>query len=279
MKSSDYKFRAKQALDGRWGIAVLGSLIASALGAVGGSVSFGSVYTGGGGSSTGENDILMDEGTLSVILVIALVVIGFALAFALAQFIVGSAVWVGYSKFNLNLTARNESVNIGVLFSYFKNLKNAVGTRFLRGLYVFLWSLLFYIPGVIASYSYAMVGYILAENPELSPSEALDESKRLMNGRRWNLFCLDFSFIGWHILCVLSLGVGYIWLVPYIQASYAEFYRRAKLEDSGILNADFEENSLFDRLIGYSDDSKLTDAADDLENATPSNEENGNSLD
>ena len=113
----------------------------------------------------------------------------------------------------------------------------------------------------------------------MTANEAITQSRQIMNGNKWRLFCLDFSFIGWHILCVLSLGVGYIWLVPYIQASYAEFYRRAKLEDSGILNADFEENSLFDRLIGYSDDSKLTDAADDLENATPSNEENGNSLD
>ena len=95
----------------------------------------------------------------------------------------------------------------------------------LRSLYIFLWSLLCFIPGIIASYTYAMVPYILAENPELTPKEACERSKQLMDGNRLRLFCLTFSFIGWSFLCALTCGIGYIVLTPYIEAAVADFYR------------------------------------------------------
>ena len=281
MGPSYYKFRARQSLEGSWKIAILASLIASAFGAIGGSASFGYGYGGGGSSSSGGSDIPMDEGMMTAIVMIALVTIIFAFAIAVAQLVVGSAVWVGYSKFNLDLTARNKKLKLGVLFSYFKNLGNAFGTRFLSGLYIFLWSLLFWIPGIVASYSYAIAGFILAENPQLSPRDALSESKRLMKGRRWNLFCLDFSFIGWHLLCVLSLGIGYIWLVPYIQASYAEFYRQVKREEFRCEDVDFDGTDVLDTPVQLGDDSNLnvvTDG-DNLEIAAPLNEENDNPID
>ena len=88
-----------------------------------------------------------------------------------------------------------------------------------------LWSLLLIIPGIIAGYSYAMTGYILAENPELTASEAIARSKEMMAGNRFRLFCLHFSFIGWEILCTLTLGIGNLWLRPYKQAAEAAFYR------------------------------------------------------
>ena len=95
----------------------------------------------------------------------------------------------------------------------------------LQGVYVFLWALLFVIPGIIATYSYAMTSYILAENPELTASEAIDMSKEMMEGNRFRLFCLHMSFIGWAILCVFTFGIGYLWLAPYMQAAQAAFYR------------------------------------------------------
>ena len=70
-----------------------------------------------------------------------------------------------------------------------------------------------------------MTGYILAENPDLSASEAIEQSKSMMAGNRWRLFCLHVSFIGWDILCSLTLGIGYLWLNPYKNAATAAFYR------------------------------------------------------
>lgn len=89
----------------------------------------------------------------------------------------------------------------------------------------YLWTLLLIIPGIMASYSYAMTGYILAEHPELTASEAIAQSKDMMAGNRWRLFCLQFSFIGWDILCALTLGIGNLALRPYRHAAEAAFYR------------------------------------------------------
>ena len=95
----------------------------------------------------------------------------------------------------------------------------------LRGIYVFLWSLLFVIPGIIATYRYAMASYILAEHPELPVNEAITRSKEMMQGNKFRLFCLIFSFIGWDFLCVLTFGIGNLWLTPYKKAAMADFYR------------------------------------------------------
>ena len=223
MGSKDFKEKALNALRGNWGIAILASLIASALGASDGSVSFGGSF-GGGGSSSGGSDAMMPEELVSIIVGVGIAIILFSIAMSVALLIVGGPVWVGYSKFNLDLIEGSESKNIGTLFSGFKILKTAFLAKLLQNLYVFLWSLLFIIPGIVASYKYAMTGYILAENPNMSAKEALEQSKRIMDGNKLRLFSLDMSFIGWHLLCILSLGVGYVWLAPYIEASHAAFY-------------------------------------------------------
>ena len=81
------------------------------------------------------------------------------------------------------------------------------------------------IPGIIATYSYAMTEFILAEHPDLTASVAIAQSKEMMTGNRWRLFCLHISFIGWDILCAFTLGIGNLWLRPYKQAAEAAFYR------------------------------------------------------
>ena len=136
----------------------------------------------------------------------------------------GSVIEVGYVRFNMDLVDRTEA-KIESLFAYFYHWKTTTATRFLKGLYTFLWSLLLIIPGIIAAYSYAMTGYILAEHPELTASEAIERSKEMMSGNRFRLFCLQFSFIGWAILCTFTLGIGNLWLTPYKQAAVAAFYR------------------------------------------------------
>lgn len=101
---------------------------------------------------------------------------------------------------------------------------NVIGTMFLRSLYTFLWSLLFVIPGVIKTYAYRMVPYILAENPGMAPSEALAESVRLTNGHKMGMFVLDLSFIGWYILGSLVFGIGRVFVHPYVESTYAQLY-------------------------------------------------------
>ena len=111
------------------------------------------------------------------------------------------------------------------MFSYFDIWKTTALSRLLKSTYTFLWSLLFVIPGIVASFSYAMTDYILAEHPELTASEAINRSKEMMRGNRFRLFCLELSFIGWSILCLFTFGIGNLWLTPYKNAAKAAFYR------------------------------------------------------
>ena len=107
--------------------------------------------------------------------------------------------------------------------SYYGNFD--LWTILLIGIKLALWSILFIIPGIIATYNYALVPYIMAEDPETGAREAMNRSKALMYGNRWRLFCLHFSFIGWDLLSALSMGVGSLWLTPYKSAAFASFYR------------------------------------------------------
>ena len=98
-------------------------------------------------------------------------------------------------------------------------------TLFLRDLYIILWSLLFIIPGIIKGYSYMLVPYILAEEPAMDNKEAFRLSREMMDGNKWHAFCLDLSFIGWHILNVFTFGLlGIFYVKPYQATASAEMY-------------------------------------------------------
>lgn len=97
-------------------------------------------------------------------------------------------------------------------------------TLLLIGGVALLFSVGFSFLPTIAYYRYAMSDYILAENPEISPSDALAESKRMMHGNKWRLFCLELSFIGWGILCLFTCGIGFLWLSPYMFQAEAAMY-------------------------------------------------------
>ena len=94
--------------------------------------------------------------------------------------------------------------------------------------FVFLWALLLIIPGIIAAIAYSQTFYILAEDDTIGSMDALRKSKEMMIGYKWKYFCLGLRFIGWALLCVLTLGIGFLWLSPYIQVSYAKFYEDLK---------------------------------------------------
>lgn len=208
MFAADFRKIARDALDGKWKTAIIAGLIASLLGAV----------------SSGGTEIDLEPYRNSFVWEYIVYLILAAIVMVVVFFILGSIVGVGYAKFNLDLTDLKEP-EIGTLFAYFPQWKTAVAAGALQALLIFLWTLLLIIPGIIARYSYAMTRYILAEHPELTASEALVRSKEMMTGNRWRLFCLQFSFIGWDILAVLTLGIGYLWLTPYMQAATAAFYR------------------------------------------------------
>ena len=98
-------------------------------------------------------------------------------------------------------------------------------TLFLRDLFLVLWSLLFFIPGIVKSYSYRLVPYLLKDHPELSPTEVITRSRQMMDGHKWQAFTLDLSFIGWYLLGILTLGaVTIFWANPYHDNAAAAFY-------------------------------------------------------
>ena len=150
---------------------------------------------------------------------------------------------VGLCKYFL--TARTGETDISLLFSGFaKNYMNVVKVNFFKNLFIFLWSLLFIIPGIIKSYEYAAVPYILTVNPDLTDKQALSASKKIMDGHKGELFWLQLTFIGWYLLGIIACcGLGIFFLTPYIRAAEAEFfcYVSTRAVDAGRVNADFTE--------------------------------------
>ena len=144
----------------------------------------------------------------------------------LALFIAGP-VLVGVSMFSLSLS-RGESARLEQIFEGFKNYGTVLGAYLLMVLFIFLWMLLLIIPGIIAAIAYSQTFYILAEDDAISSMDALKKSKEMMDGYKWKYFCLGLRFIGWALLCILTLGIGFLWLSPYIQISYAKFYEDIK---------------------------------------------------
>ncbi len=110
----------------------------------------------------------------------------------------------------------------------FKPYLHKVWGMLLMYILIVLWTLLFIIPGIIKTYSYAMTPYILHENPELSASEAIHRSRMMMKGHKFDLFWLQLSFIGWFFLCLLTTGIGFLWLQPYYYTAQAAFYEEVK---------------------------------------------------
>ena len=105
----------------------------------------------------------------------------------------------------------------------------------MKGLFQFLWSLLFVIPGIIKAYEYRMIPYILSENPEISRERVFEISKKMMMGNKWNTFVLDLSFLGWEILSGLTIGIlGIFYVNPYVQSTNAELY--AYLREDALRN-------------------------------------------
>lgn len=130
---------------------------------------------------------------------------------------------VGLKRFFLNLT-RGEAEMKDIVAHFKKGYDRAVGIMFMRILKILLWSIVFLVPGIYKAYEYAMIPYIIAENPTISTTDAFKASKRLMNGNKMQLFKLQLSFLGWYILAAIPLGAGLFFLMPYTNTAIALFY-------------------------------------------------------
>jgi len=212
MTSKDIRRLARESMQGNWGVSILICLIF--------------VFLRGGYSV----DLDVEEletlfGELPKFLSVYLTVVGsIASILGFVNFILGGVLELGHTAFLLKQQDR-QALSVKELFSQFHRFGQGFLQALLRGLYVFLWSLLFVIPGVVKTYSYFMTPYIMIDYPELSANEAITWSRQAMDGHKFDLFCLHLSFIGWAILSLLTLGIGDLFLLPYMYASYAVFYR------------------------------------------------------
>ena len=191
--AKEMRATAAAALNGKWGDAVLTTLVLLAIIMV---ASF----------------ILAFCGPLSLIASIGGVILEAALMVAF-----------------LKMLRTGETAKTECIFAFFKETRLWV-TMLLVFVYTLLWTLLFIIPGIIKGLAYAMTPFILNDNPNLQNNEAIELSMAMMDGHKWDLFCLQLSFIGWAILCMFTFGIGYLWLIPYIYTSYAAFYEDVKAE-------------------------------------------------
>lgn len=168
---------------------------------------------------------------LSIGLTVGLIIFAAVLAF---NIFVTFPLQVGARRFFISLTVQD--AEIGSLGFAFKSGRymNVAKTMFMTSLFIFLWTLLFIIPGIIKGYAYSMVPYILADNPNMDYKRALELSEEMTMGEKANLWVLDLSFIGWYLLGILTCGIGFIFLQPYVDTTKAELYivlRRKALQN------------------------------------------------
>ncbi len=124
----------------------------------------------------------------------------------------------------------DDPFNVTCLLEGYRDFSRIFVTLLLMAIYTCLWTLLLVVPGIIKQLSYSMTPYILADNPEMKNNEAIELSMAMMDGHKLDLFLMNIIFYLWGILCIFTLGIGYFWLLPYMQASYAKFYEEVKAE-------------------------------------------------
>jgi Predicted integral membrane protein len=221
MLARDYRAEARASLKGRWLCAVLMTAIVAGLNALS---AMNGYYCG-----TGFLDREFWIFNLLVIFVLSpLLDWGYQIAF--------------YERLN---TGR--PLKLSDAFEGFKTNGKPWALMVVIEIFVFLWSLLLIVPGIIKALAYSMAPFILRENPEMKVLDAITESRKLMHGHKGSLFCLYLTFIGWFLLSALSLGIGFLWFGPYVSAATASFYKSLKPVSyiyNGTINASGESVEL-----------------------------------
>ena len=221
MTYHDIRREARESLSGNWPVSIATGAIACLLGGL----IVGSSFIPQFNFRLEGQDISSVTDLLNLLTASSASAFGLGSMLALAQLIIGGVIQLGYAQYLLKQHNR-ASFGIQDLFSQFDRFTQGFLQAFLRGLYVFLWSLLLIIPGIMKGYAYSMTPFIMAENPGMSANDAITASKELMDGHKAELFMLDLTFIGWGILSAITLNVGYLALNPYRNAAYAVFYKK-----------------------------------------------------
>jgi uncharacterized membrane protein len=185
---------SREALRGKWGIAILTFFIYSLL-------------TTTSGTLRAHGSFLTLSSTLTLI--------------------IGGPLALGAAIFSLSIS-RGKEARLEQIFEGFNHFATALVTYLLLLLYIFLWMLLLIVPGIIAALGYSMTFYILADDPLIKPQDALKKSKSMMDGHKEKLFYLCLRFLLLAILCILTLGIGFLWLIPYVHVTMAKFYDDVK---------------------------------------------------
>ena len=212
--SDNFKEIALDALKGHWPGAVLTGVLAVWLGAFAFSVGSLCEYIGVTSAA-----IWYFESFPNYLFVFLAVVT----LLSLFYFFVGGVIRLGYIDYNLALLDRREA-GCKKLFSHFEGFWKVILARITLFFILSLTTLLFIIPGIISLFTYSMVPYILEEKPGFTVSQAFRASRRIMQGHKWQLFKLRLSFLGWDLLGLLTGGIAYLFIVPYMNLAEAVFY-------------------------------------------------------
>ena len=218
MKFSTLKKEARSLLKGNWGWGLLIALLNSIFIGIIGTVTDPSFFIGfekGFTKSTKDASAIVNPHATVMLSMIVAGMLSFGIFFAY-----------------LRLVDTKETGNVftGVFSAVTrKRILPSLLTSFLSGIFLSLWSLLLIIPGIVKAYAYSMAPYIIKDltdnGKEVEPTEAIRLSREVMDGHKWQLFCLDLSFIGWFILSILTFGIGFLWLRPYFGVTRANYYR------------------------------------------------------
>ena len=234
----ELKSRAKSGLKQYYWYGVLAAFVAGLLGGNAGSGGVQISLPARGYTSSIEEefyygDMAFNIGVILVALAVTLVIALIGWAFAC---FVSNVIWVGKCRYFTMSTMEQRNVGIEELFGGFKRgcYLNVVKVQFFRGLFEWLWSLCFIIPGVIKHYEYYMVPYLVAEYPQMDRKEIFRLSKVMMDGNKFDTWVLEISFIGWDILGALACCIGGFFVRPYKEATYAELYLKLREERLGL---------------------------------------------
>lgn len=215
-ENKEYKNEALAALKGRWAPAVLAVLVYAVL-------AFAVILP----LQVKANELQSDPANLELAMSFMkwVSLLPFVMILAISPLIIGLV-----NSFKALLVENDDMMVKNEFRIGYGNYWHHVWGYFLKMLFVYLWSLLFVIPGIIKLLSYAMTNYILVDKPELSANQAINLSKDMMYGHKFDLFYLYLSFIGWFILAFLTLGIGFLWFYPYAQTAQASFYLDVKAD-------------------------------------------------
>lgn len=213
--NQEYKNEALAALKGNWAQALVASIVVTLCAMICAGPGYVSNMV-----AFGQLPIEMSADTM---MLLSLVGVPFMLFFLYPLVL-------GYTVAHKNLLEGDAAVLSNTFSHTFAGWLRNVWAAFLMYLFTVLWTLLLVIPGIIKGLAYSMTPYILKDYPELSANQAINLSQKMMKGHKFDLFYLELSFIGWLFLGIFTLGIGYIWLVPYMYTTFAAFYQDVKKE-------------------------------------------------